>query len=69
MVGLYGYTNPKRYGPYGKGMDLVADGYAAYPGEDYPLSPEHRPGGMDRISVEMVLEKVERAVAAPQGGG
>ena len=28
------------------------------PGEDYPISMESRPGRMDRITVEMVLEKV-----------
>lgn len=62
VVGLYGYTNPKRYGPYRKYADLVVDGYARWPGEDYPCSMEHRSGAMARISVDMVLEKVERAL-------
>lgn len=61
VVGLYGYTNPKRTGPYGKYDDLVVDGYARYPDEDYPISREYR-DGMRRVSVEAVLEKVERAV-------
>jgi heptosyltransferase I len=71
VVGLYGYTNPKRYGPYRKYTDLIVDGYATEPGEGYPLSPEYRVDGMDRITVEMVLEKIDVAVTRylkePQG--
>jgi heptosyltransferase I len=62
VVGLYGYTNPKRSGPYRKYEDLIVDGYARYPGEDYPVSMEYRPDGMARITVEMVREKFELAV-------
>ncbi len=62
VVGLYGYTNPKRSGPYRKYGDLVVDGYARYPGEDYPVSMERRPDGMARVTVEAVVEKFERAV-------
>lgn len=62
VIGLYGYTNPKRYGPYRKYEDLIVDGYARTPGESYPLSAEHRPDGMSRITVDMVLDKVDRAV-------
>lgn len=62
VVGLYGYTNPKRCGPFRKYEDLVVDGYASYPGEDYPLSQEYRPEGMGRITVDGVLEKVELAL-------
>ena len=61
VVGLYGYTNPKRSGPYRKFEDLVVDGYARYPGEDYRASMEWRPDGMSRVSVEMVAEKLELA--------
>lgn len=61
-IGLYGYTNPKRYGPYRKFEDLVVDGYARYPGEDYPLNMEYRADGMDRVTSQMVLEKVELAM-------
>ena len=61
VVGLYGYSNPKRTGPYRKYEDLVVDGYARYPGEEYPVSMQWRPGGMDRITVEMVTEKLELA--------
>ncbi len=61
VVGLYGYTNPKRSGPYRLFTDLVVDGYARFPGEDYPVSMEYR-DGMKRITLEAVLEKIELAV-------
>ena len=63
VVGLYGYTNPKRTGPYRKYTDLVVDGYARYPGEEYPASMEYRPDGMSRIRLGMVREKFELAVS------
>jgi len=62
VVGLYGYTNPRRTGPYRRFEDLVVDGYAEYPGEPYPVSSAYR-DGMKRISVEGVLEKVALARA------
>ena len=71
VIGLYGYTNPKRYGPYRKYTDLIVDSYARTPNEDYPLSTEYREDGMQRITVDMVLQKVELAVkrylTEPQG--
>ena len=62
VIGLYGYTNPKRTGPYRKYTELLVDGYARYPGEDYPVSMEYRPDGMRRVSVDAVVEKFELAV-------
>ena len=62
VVGLYGYTNPKRYGPYRKYEDLVVDGYARFPGEDYPLDMKYRLDGMERVSTEAVIEKAELAL-------
>ncbi|MBT8487295.1 MAG: glycosyltransferase family 9 protein [Gemmatimonadetes bacterium] len=61
VVGLFGYTNPKRSGPYRAYRDLVVDGYAEYPGEEYPIMPDYR-DGMKRIEVDDVLEKVDRAI-------
>ena len=61
VVGLYGHTNPKRTGPYRRYYDLVVDGYAEFPGEEYPVSTEYR-DGMKRITTDMVLEKLELAV-------
>jgi heptosyltransferase I len=62
VIGLYGYTNPKRTGPYRKYNDLVVDGYARDPDEDYPITMEYRPDGMGRITVKTVQEKFQRAI-------
>jgi heptosyltransferase I len=58
VISLMGHWNPKRTGPYRRFHDLMIDVYGE-PGEDYPVSIEKRPGGMGRITVEQVLEKVE----------
>jgi heptosyltransferase I len=58
VVSLMGYTNPKRTGPYRRFHDLIVDAYGD-PGEDYPVSPEWRPGRMSRIRVRDVLDKVD----------
>ncbi|MEP6729775.1 MAG: glycosyltransferase family 9 protein [bacterium] len=58
VVSLMGYTNPKRVGPYRRFHDLLIDAYGDR-GEEYPLSMENRPGRMQRISVQDVLEKVQ----------
>lgn len=60
VIGLHGYTNPKRTGPWRRDQDLVVDGYAAHPGEDYPIVPEYR-DGMGRVTVDGVLAKVAQA--------
>ncbi len=62
VIGLYGYTNPKRYGPYRKYTDLLVDGYALSPDEDYPYSMEYRQDGMSRVTVGAVLDKVRLAM-------
>jgi heptosyltransferase I len=62
VIGLYGYTNPKRYGPYRKYTDLIVDGYARAPGENYPLNMEYRRDGMTRVTVTGVLDKVRLAM-------
>ena len=61
VVGLYGYTNPKRTGPYRAYTDLVVDGYARSPDEVYAPSMEYR-DGMKRVTVEAVLEKISLAM-------
>jgi heptosyltransferase I len=59
-VGLYGYNNPKRVGPY-RFADLVVDAYGG-PGEDYPISMEHRLGRMSRITTDQVVGRVRAAL-------
>ena len=60
-VGLYGYTNPKRVGPYRRFADLVIDAYGG-PGEDYPISMEYRYHRMERIGVAEVFDKLRLAL-------
>lgn len=62
VVGIYGHTNPLRTGPYRKFQELVVDGYAERPGEPYPLTHARR-DGMKRVTVDMVVEKLDLAVA------
>lgn len=61
-VGLYGYNNPKRVGPYRRFAELLVDAYGD-PGEAYPVSMEHRLGRMDRIQTADVVAKVRAALA------
>jgi heptosyltransferase I len=68
VVGLYGYTNPKRYGPYGRPWQVV-DGYARFAGEDYSLNQKYRADGMARVTVEMALAGVERVLSRARGDG
>jgi heptosyltransferase I len=58
VVSLMGYTSPKRTGPYRRYQDLIVDAYGD-PGEDYPITPETRPGRMARITVRDVLDRVQ----------
>ncbi|MCL7976773.1 MAG: glycosyltransferase family 9 protein [marine benthic group bacterium] len=59
-VSLYGYTDPKRVGPYRRFSELVIDRYTR-PGEVTP-SMEFRPGNMELITVDEVAAKLEQAV-------
>jgi heptosyltransferase I len=57
VIALMGYNNPKRIGPYRKYHDLMLDKYGD-PGENYPISPEHRENRMSRIHVAEVIDRV-----------
>jgi heptosyltransferase I len=60
-IGLYGATDPARYGPRHDGLDLVVDAFHD-PGEPWhPAARRRRPGRMDRIRVPDVLARVELA--------
>jgi heptosyltransferase I len=66
-VGLMGYTNPLRAGPY-RFRELTVDAFGD-PGERYDALARYRPGRMERIGVSDVLAKVERALeGAPYPG-
>jgi heptosyltransferase I len=58
VIGLYGYLDPRRVGPYRKYHDLLIDAHRDEPGE--PITTEQRTGRMQRISVRDVLDRVER---------
>jgi heptosyltransferase I len=58
VISLMGYSNPKRVGPYRRFQDLIVDAYGE-PGEDYPITLEHRTGRMTRIQVRDVLDRME----------
>jgi len=59
VISLIGYSNPKRVGPYRKFGDLMIDAYGE-PGEDYPISMASRRNRMPRITVNDVLDRVQR---------
>ncbi len=65
VVGLYGHTNPWRVGPYRAYEDLWIDRYTE-PGEaPDPSNATPKLGRMERISVDDVLERVQRAGPLP----
>lgn len=57
VIGLMAYNNPKRIGPYRKFRELMLDAYGD-PGENYPISMEHRENRMPRIQVADVVDRV-----------
>lgn len=59
VIGLMGYTNPKRVGPYDFSRDLLVDAYGD-PGEAYPTDMTYRPGRMAHITVDQVATMLER---------
>lgn len=66
-IGLYGFTDPKRVGPYGRFGDLLIDRYGR-PG-DAGASRRTRPGNMDRITEEDVIEKLHLVRSRYLSGG
>lgn len=60
-IGLYGYTDPKRVGPYRRFGELLVDRYSRP--SDTVASRETRPGNMESITVRDVVAKLELAVA------
>ncbi len=59
VIGLMGYTNPKRVGPYDFSRDLLVDAYGDA-GEDYPLDMVYRHDRMTRITVDDVHGMLRR---------
>lgn len=63
VIGLYGHTNPRRVGPYRAFEDLWVDAYNAPAAAPDPARDVGNACEMERISVDAVLERVERALA------
>jgi len=64
VIGLFGHTNPWRVGPYTRFHDLVIDRYTDPGLEPDPAAYPPKTGRMEEITVEDVLDRVERAEAA-----
>jgi len=58
-IGLYGYSNPRRCGPYKKFHDLLIDKYNDEKKTDHQITRITKPGRMDLISSEEVIEKIK----------
>lgn len=61
VIGLYGHTNPWRVGPYRWCQDLWVDAYTDLGAAPDPSAWDPKHGRMERITVDDVLERVERA--------
>jgi len=58
-VGLYGYSNPRRCGPYRKYSELLIDKYNGPGEENAPITRETHPGRMQLIAPDEVIAKIE----------
>jgi heptosyltransferase I len=61
-VSLYGYSNPRRCGPYKKYHDLLIDKYTNPGEENAPITRKTRPQRMGLINAKEVIEKIELGI-------
>jgi heptosyltransferase I len=61
-VGLYGYSNPRRCGPYRKYGELLIDKYNDPGQENAPITRETHPGRMKLIAPDEVIAKIKLAL-------
>jgi heptosyltransferase I len=61
-IGLYGYSNPRRCGPY-RFRDLLIDKYNSDEDPDAPVTRKTKPGRMAAIRPGAVIEKIEKALS------
>jgi heptosyltransferase I len=67
-IGLYGYSDPRRCGPYRRFQDLLIDRFNDPGEEGRPVRRVTRRGRMARIAPGDVIEKVELALARYRPG-
>jgi heptosyltransferase I len=61
-VALYGYSDPRRCGPYRRFQDLLIDGYNR-PGEQKEkITRKTKKGRMAQITAQDVIKKIEYAI-------
>lgn len=58
-IGIYGFTNPRRCGPYNKFLDLVIDKYNEPGQPPEPITRKTKPGRTAAVTPEEVIEKIE----------
>ncbi|MCF8028935.1 MAG: glycosyltransferase family 9 protein [Desulfobacteraceae bacterium] len=62
-IGLYGYSNPRRCGPY-RFHDLLIDHYNDPDAQHAPITRKSKPGRMQTITPEEVIEKIQYCLKA-----
>lgn len=62
VIGLYGHTNPYRWGPYRAYHDLWVDRYTDPGAAPDPSASMGKDGRMELITVADVMDRVDRAV-------
>ncbi|MBW1914554.1 MAG: glycosyltransferase family 9 protein [Deltaproteobacteria bacterium] len=58
-VSLFGYSNPRRCGPFNRFQDLLVDRFTDSGEENIPITRATKKGRMALISPEEVIEKIE----------
>jgi heptosyltransferase I len=61
-ISLYGYSDPRRCGPYKKYHELLIDKYADPGEENAPINRRTRSNRMHLITSEEVIEKIELGI-------
>ncbi len=65
-VALYGYTDPRRCGPYRRFADLLIDRHNTHPDPQQPITRKTHKGRMRLITSDEVFAKIELALARYQ---
>ena len=66
-VSLFGYSDPRRCGPYLRFSDLLIDAYNTPGAEERTITRRTKKGRMADIAAEAVIEKIEYAIKTYSG--